>query len=108
MSTIEHTSGGASISVRIRPISKTTPVRPGLAGDIADFLSIQEKASFCGKDLEFSRCLASFLEEIDTYLDDGRMAEEPMDPEIIGEMEDFMNEHLPVSVRKNLKKLDEE
>lgn len=70
---------------------------------------MMEKVSFCGKDEEFSRCLTSFLEEIDTYLDDGRLQQDlPMDEEIVQEMEEFMNERLPENVRRNLKKLGEE
>ena len=109
MSSIESSFGGASISVKIRPISKTTPPNPRVAPDIQSFLSMMEKASFCGRDLEFSKCLASFVEEIDEYLDDGRMVrEESIDPETVLEMEEFMNEHLPAHVKKNLKKLDED
>ena len=69
---------------------------------------MMEKASFCGKDLEFSKCLSSFLEEIDQYLDDGRLSEDvPMDTETIEEMEEFMDEHLPAHVKRNLKKMNE-
>ena len=109
MSSIKNSIGGASISVEIRPISTTTPSNPRVAPDIQSVLAMMEKASFCGRDEEFSRCLTSFLEEIDQYLDDGRMGrDEPMDSEIVGEMEEFMNEHLPEDVRKNLQKLDED
>jgi len=34
--------------------------------------------------------------------------EEPIDPETVLEMEEFMNEHLPAHVKRNLKKLDED
>ncbi len=105
MLSTKHTFGAASISIEIHPISKTTPTNPRLAPDIESFLSMMQKASFCGKDHEFSRCLSSFLEEVDEYLDNGRIAEEPMDAEVVGEMEEFMNEHLPESVKRNLKRL---
>jgi len=67
------------------------------------FLSLAEKASFCGADKAFSRCLASFVEEFDQYLDDRRIAK---DDDIVGEMEEFMNQHLPAEVKRNLKKLE--
>jgi hypothetical protein len=111
MSTIMNNIGGASISVKILPISKTTPPNPHVASDIQAFLSMMEKASFCGKDLQFSKCLESFLEEIDVYLDDGRMRDdfpELIDDSVVSEMEEFMNEHLPEKVKKNLKKLEED
>ncbi len=69
---------------------------------------MMQKASFCGKDEEFSRCLSSFLEEVDEYLDAGRMSrDDPMDTEIVGEMEEFMNQHLPKGLRETLRKLGE-
>jgi hypothetical protein len=109
MSTTTHNIGGASISVEIRPISKTTPPNPRVAPNIASFLTMMEKASFCGRDADFSKCLVSFLEEIDQYLDDGRMPRDlPMDDYTVGEMEEFMDDHLPASLRKQLKKLGEE
>jgi len=84
-------------------------MNPRLIPDLQAFLSMMEKASFCGREDEFSRCFASFLDEVDQYLDNGRMSrDEPMDDDIVGEMEDFMNAHLPEKVRRNLKKLDEE
>jgi len=109
MSSMKSNFGGASILVKIRPISETTPSNPRVAPDIQSFLSMMEKASICGKDLEFSQCLSSFLEEVDQYLDDGRLAkDEPMDSETVEEMEKFMNEHLPGRVKRNLRKLKEE
>jgi hypothetical protein len=105
MSFIQHSFGGASISVKILPISTTTPVNPRVSSDIATFLSLAEKASFLGADESFSRCLASFVEEFDIYLDDRRLSK---DDDIVGEMEEFMNQHLSPEVRRNLKKLGEE
>ena len=106
MSTIKNIIGGASISVEIQSASSTIPCNPRIAPDIQAFLSMMEKAELCRKDLEFSRCLAAFLEEVDNYLDDDRLGrDEPTDPAIVEEMEKFMNKHLPRGVRENLKKL---
>jgi hypothetical protein len=44
------------------------------------------------------------VEEFDTYLDDRRIARED---DVVGEMEEFMNQHLPPEVKRNLKKLGE-
>jgi len=106
MISMENTIGGASISVKIHPISEATPLNPKLAPDIESFLSLMQKASFCGAEESFSRCLASFLEEMDNYFDNKRIErDDPMDSEIVEEMEDFMNEHLDSKILKNLKKL---
>ena len=109
MITTEHTFGGASISIKIVPISEMTPMNPKLAPDVESFLSMMQKASFCGQDENFSKLLGAFLEEMDMYLDDGRMAradeELPMDEATVAEMEEFMNEHLPAEVLKSLKKI---
>jgi hypothetical protein len=109
MISIEHTIGGASISTKIRPLSEETPINSQLAPNIESFLSMMQKASFCGMEESFGRCLASFLEEMDIYLDDKRISrDDPMDTDIVGEMEEFMNEHLGPKIRKDLKKLGEE
>jgi hypothetical protein len=105
MISTEHTIGGALISVRIRPISEDTPPNPQVAPTIESFLSMMQKASFCWRDEIFSRCLVSFLEEMDSYLDDRRIQGESMDTETVEEMEDFMDEHLDPKVRQHLKKL---
>ena len=107
MNSIAHTIGAASISVKIRPVSKTTPVDPHLAPDIAGLLSMMEKAAFCGKSEDFSRCLNFFLEEIDTYLDDGRLGEEDEETARISQgLEEFMDSHLPKEVKQALRRLD--
>ena len=109
---MKHCIGGASVSVEIQPISEDAPTNPRLAADIQSFLSMLEKADFCGKDLQFSTCLAGFLDEVDNYLDDNRLRtalelgeDLPMDEGTVREMEEFMDNHLPASVRRNLKKL---
>lgn len=67
---------------------------------------MMEKASFCGKDSEFSSCLASFLEAVDDYLDDQRIQrDEPMTKEVREKMETFVLAHLPKAVQKNFRKL---
>ncbi len=115
MSTIISNIGGASISVEICPALKDSPLNPRIAPDIQGFLSMMEKASWHHREAEFSRCLIAFLEEVDAYLDNGHLGRdepgEPGEAEIIlgtketQEMDEFMEAHLPASVRRNLKKI---
>ena len=109
MISTKYTFGGASISLEIRPVSKTTPMDPTLAPNVTKFLSMMLKAGSCGMESPFSRCLDSFLEEMDIYLDDKRIGQREQDSSedlgVTKELEKFLLEGLNPRTRRNLKKL---
>lgn len=108
MISTEHILGNSTVSVKISPISETTPINPRLAPSIEGFLAMMQKASFCNQDEDFRGCLNAFLEEVDIYLDDGRLGRadsEVVDEAVDEEIESFVNDHLPASMRAQLKRL---
>jgi len=96
MTSIKINIGGASISVKIDPVSEATPLNPRVISDLGGFLAMMGKAEICSKSLEYSLCLAAFLEEVDSYLGDSRLADQ---------LDDFVERTLPDTVKRDLETL---
>lgn len=104
MTTAKYTIVGAQVSLDIQPMNEGQPVDPKLVADLTGFLAVMEKAGIYQQGHVFSRVLATFLEEVDGFLDDQRARQEP---DLTEEGDEFVEEHLPPGVKANLRKVGE-
>ena len=74
---ISHVFGGALINTSVTPVSETTPHDPNVDPAIASFLAVMSKAYACGMESQFRQVQEIFLSEMDTLIDDKRMASQP-------------------------------
>lgn len=71
---ISHVFGGALINTSVTPVSKVTPHDPKVDAAIASFIAMMNKAYACGMEKQFQQIQEIFLDEVDTLIDDKRLA----------------------------------
>ena len=71
---ISHVFGGALINTSVTPVSNETPHDPNVDPLIASFMSMMSKAYACGMESQFRQVQEIFLSEMDTLIDDKRLA----------------------------------
>ena len=105
---MKHTSGGASISVLIKPTSDSIAPNPSVGLNLMAFLTMMEKADIYQRGDDFTKCLTAFLEEVDIHLDDGLMSRSPESLErdsIEKALDAYMQRYLDPETKEGLRKL---